>query len=95
VRGARTARASWTAHGPTASTRHARGRDGRLGEAGGQARKDSLDRIKARLQTGVVAAIKRYTERHPARRSRRARAAFPRVQEAELSRWQTALDGTI
>jgi len=55
------------------------------------ARKDSLNRIKGALQSGVVAAIKRYTDAIQRGDTAAARVAFPRVEEAELSRWQTAL----
>jgi hypothetical protein len=55
--------------------------------------KDSLERMRGRaLQAGVVAAIRRYTDAIQRGDLAAARAAFPRVEEAELSRWQTALE---
>ena len=70
----------------------ARGRDGGLGEAGGRgAQGQPRTGSGARCAAGVVAAIRRYTDAIQRGDLAAARAAFPRVAEAELSRWQTAL----
>ena len=61
------------------------------GKTADQAKKDSIARIASTLRSGVVAAIKRYTDAIQRGDFAAARAAFPRAEEAELSRWQTAL----
>jgi hypothetical protein len=53
-----------------------------------QSRKDSLAKIATALREGVVSAIRNYTNAIQRGDVAAARAAFPRVPEAELTNWQ-------
>jgi hypothetical protein len=57
-----------------------------------QARKDSIANLGRVLRDGVVAAIRSYTNAIQRGDLSAARAAFPRVPEEELTRWQSALE---
>ncbi|HUQ79483.1 MAG TPA: protein kinase [Gemmatimonadaceae bacterium] len=57
-----------------------------------QARRDSATNIRNALRSGVVAAITRYTSAIQRGDLAAARAAFPGVPQAELTRWQTLLE---
>jgi hypothetical protein len=52
-----------------------------------EARKDSLAKIASALREGVLAAIRNYTNAIQRGDVAAARAAFPRVPEAELTNW--------
>jgi eukaryotic-like serine/threonine-protein kinase len=54
-----------------------------------QLRKDSVARAASALKSAVVAAITRYTSALQRGDFAAARAAFPRVEENELRRWQS------
>ena len=56
-----------------------------------QLRRDSLARVTAALQQAVVAAIRSYTNAIQRGDIAAARAAFPRVPEDELKRWEGLL----
>ena len=56
------------------------------------ARKDSLDKIRNALRDGVLSAIRSYTNAIEKGDIAAARAAFPRVPEAELALWQKQLE---
>jgi serine/threonine-protein kinase len=53
-----------------------------------QSRKDSLSKIATALREGVVSAIRNYTNAIQKGDVAAARAAFPRVPEAELTNWE-------
>jgi serine/threonine protein kinase len=57
-----------------------------------QARRDSLARIRSDVRNGVAAAIRSYTNAIQRGDLASARAAFPRVEENELRRWQNTLE---
>jgi len=57
-----------------------------------QTRKDSLARIRSEVRNGVAAAIRIYTNAIQRGDLADARAVFPRVEENELRRWQSALE---
>jgi serine/threonine protein kinase len=57
-----------------------------------QARRDSLARIRSDVRNGVAAAIRSYTNAIQRGDFASARAAFPRVEENELRRWQNTLE---
>jgi hypothetical protein len=57
-----------------------------------QLRRDSLARERSNLQTGVVTAIRNYTNAIQKGDFAAARAAFPLAPQDELTRWQTLLE---
>jgi hypothetical protein len=57
-----------------------------------QAKKDSLANAQRALTNAVTNGIRGYTSAIQRGDIAAARAAFPRVDEAELARWQSALD---
>jgi hypothetical protein len=61
-------------------------------ELAAKARRDSAANIRNALRSSVVAAITRYTNAIQRGDFGAARAAFPRVPEDELTRWQNTLE---
>jgi predicted Ser/Thr protein kinase len=57
-----------------------------------QAKKDSLANAQRALNNAIATGIRSYTNAIQRGDLAAARAAFPRVDEAELARWQSALD---